>query len=84
MLGCQMDSVINKPALSSNLPAFLDPSIGQYCLTLATKNSMRNAVGEQNAAVLGRWATLMMATALRRCGLPVSAFLVFSVHPMRI
>lgn len=72
-----MDSVINKPALSSNLAAFLDPSIGQYCLTLATKNSMRNAVGEQNAAILGRWAALMMATALRRCGLPVSAFVVF-------
>ena len=77
MLGYQMDSVINKPALSSNHAAFLDPSIGRYCLTLATKNSMRNAVGEQNAAILGRWGTLMMATALRRSGLPVSAFVIF-------
>lgn len=77
MLGFQMGLVINKPALSSNCAAFLDPSIGKYCLTLATKNIMRNAVGEQNAAILGRWATLMMATALRRCGLPVSGFVVF-------
>ena len=55
-----MDSVINKPTLSSNHAAFLNPSIGQYCLILAAKNSMRNAVWEQNAAILGRWATLMM------------------------
>ena len=54
MLGCQMDSVINKPTLSSNHAAFLNPSIEQYCLILATKNSMRNAVGEQNAAILSR------------------------------
>ena len=55
-----MDSMINKPTLSSNHAAFLNPSIGQYCLILAAKNSMRNAVGEQNAAILGRWAILMM------------------------
>ena len=55
-----MDSVINKSALSSNHAVFLDPSIEQYCLILATKNSMRNAVGEQNAAILGIWATLIM------------------------
>ncbi|XP_034708565.1 uncharacterized protein LOC117931671 isoform X3 [Vitis riparia] len=78
MLGYQMDSVINKPALSSNHAAFLDPSIGRYCLTLATKNSMRNAVGEQNAAILGRWGTLMMATALRRSGLPLEALELLS------
>ncbi|KAK9279962.1 hypothetical protein L1049_013646 [Liquidambar formosana] len=71
MLGFQKDFVINESALSSNHAAFLDPSIGQYCLKLATKNSLRNAVGERNAATLGRWATLMAATALNRCGLPL-------------
>ncbi|KAA8520765.1 hypothetical protein F0562_014963 [Nyssa sinensis] len=73
MLGAQMDSLINKSALLSNHASFLDPSIGQYCLMLATKNSMKNAVGEQKAAILSRWAILMSATAWSRCGLPLEA-----------
>lgn len=72
MLSFQSTTVINKVALSSNNAAFMDPSIGLYCLTLGNKNSMRNAIGEKNAAILVRWATLMRATALNRCGLPVS------------
>lgn len=72
MLGFQSTAVISNFALSSNSVAFMDPSIGLYCLMLANKNSMRNAIGEKNAAILGRWAALMRATALNRCGLPVS------------
>ncbi|KAJ4728093.1 Transducin family protein/WD-40 repeat protein [Melia azedarach] len=73
MLSFQSTTVINKVALSSNNAAFMDPSIGLYCLTLGNKNSMRNAIGEKNAAILVRWATLMRATALNRCGLPLEA-----------
>lgn len=62
----------DKPALVSYQDSFSDPSIGEYCLMLATSNSMKNALGERNAANLGRWAILMTATALSRCGLPVS------------
>lgn len=74
MLGFKINSANEKPAIISNHSAFLEPNIGLYCLSLATKNSMRNAVGDQNAAILARWAILMTATALNRCGLPVSLF----------
>ncbi|XP_059651214.1 uncharacterized protein LOC132298889 [Cornus florida] len=73
MVGVQMATVGNKSALLSDHASFLDPSIGEYCLMLATKNSMKIAVGEQNAAILGRWAILMSATALNRCGMPLEA-----------
>ncbi|KAK2971720.1 hypothetical protein RJ640_004014 [Escallonia rubra] len=73
MLGVQMDSLNGKSALFSNHASFLDPSIGQYCLMLATKNSMKNSIGERNAAILSRWAILMTATAFCRCGLPLEA-----------
>lgn len=69
MLGSQLDS----STLSSDA-AFLEPNIGLYCLTLSTKNIMRNSIGDQNAVILSRWAILMRATALNRCGLPVSLF----------
>lgn len=73
MLGFQINPVTEKSALLSKHVAFLDPNIGLYCLALATRNSMRNAVGEKNTAVLVRWATLMTVIALKRCGLPVSS-----------
>ncbi|KAI3818496.1 hypothetical protein L1987_12305 [Smallanthus sonchifolius] len=73
MLGEQVNSPNNKLALLSNHAAFKDPSVGQYCLMLATKNQMKNAIGEQNTATLCRWAVLMSSTALSRCGLPVEA-----------
>ncbi|KAK4849046.1 hypothetical protein QYF36_020205 [Acer negundo] len=81
MLGVQVPSAINKFAISSNNVAFMDPSIGLYCLMLANKNRMRNATGERNAAILGRWANLMTATALNRCGLPLEALECFSSSP---
>ncbi|KAL5859510.1 hypothetical protein ACOSQ4_000806 [Xanthoceras sorbifolium] len=81
MLGVQVPSVIDKFALSSNNVAFMDPSVGLYCLMLANKNKMRNAMGERNAAILGRWATLMTATALNRCGLPLEALECLSSSP---
>ncbi|XP_065860150.1 uncharacterized protein [Euphorbia lathyris] len=73
MLGLQRSSAIERSALSSNDTAFMNPHIGLYCLKLTTKNCMRNAVGEQNIAILSRWATLMAATAFNRSGLPLEA-----------
>ncbi|XP_074325789.1 uncharacterized protein LOC141663850 isoform X2 [Apium graveolens] len=71
ILGSPTSTVGDKPALVSYQDFFFDPSIGEYCLMLATSNSMKNALGERNAANLGRWAILMTATALSRCGLPL-------------
>ncbi|XVE77297.1 hypothetical protein DITRI_Ditri13aG0051100 [Diplodiscus trichospermus] len=73
MLGLQAASAIDVSTLSSCHVAFMDPSVGLYCLTLANKNSLRNAIGDHNAGVLARWACLMTATSLNRCGLPLEA-----------
>ncbi|KAL6495596.1 hypothetical protein OROGR_030159 [Orobanche gracilis] len=73
MLGIEMCSEINISVLSSFHASFRDPSIGQYCLMLATKTRMKNAIGEYNAAVLCRWAALMNVASLSRCGLPLDA-----------
>uniref|UniRef100_A0A803NSD3 RAVE complex protein Rav1 C-terminal domain-containing protein n=1 Tax=Cannabis sativa TaxID=3483 RepID=A0A803NSD3_CANSA len=67
-----IDSAEKFAFLSNNI-SFLEPTIGLYCFTLASKNSMRNAVGDQNTAILGRWAILMTATALDKRGLSVEA-----------
>lgn len=72
MLGVEMGSEVNLSVISFSHASFLDPSIGQYCLMLATKTSMRNAIGDFDAAVLCRWAALMNVTSYSRCGLPVS------------
>ncbi|XP_062091370.1 uncharacterized protein LOC133797478 [Humulus lupulus] len=73
MFGPLIDSAVEKSAVLSNNISFLEPTIGLYCFTLASKNSLRNAVGDHNTAILGRWAILMTATALNRCGLSVEA-----------
>ncbi|KAG7994737.1 hypothetical protein I3843_01G073200 [Carya illinoinensis] len=73
MLGFQINTMAEKSVFSSKHVAFVEPNIGLYCQMLASKNSLRNAVGEQNTAVLSRWATLMTSTALKRCGLPLEA-----------
>ncbi|XP_057778609.1 uncharacterized protein LOC130997335 isoform X2 [Salvia miltiorrhiza] len=73
MLGAEVDSEVNISVLSSSHTCFLDPSIGQYCLMLATKTKLKNAIGELNAANLCRWASLMNITSFRRCGLPLEA-----------
>lgn len=52
---------------------FLNPTIGQYCLMLTSKTRMKNAVGEEHAAIFSRWAILMSYIALSRCGLPIEA-----------
>lgn len=74
MLGVDVGPEVNISVLSSSHTCFLDPSIGQYCLMLATKTKMKNAIGELNAANLCRWASLMTITSFRRCGLTVSVF----------
>ncbi|KAJ4825828.1 hypothetical protein Tsubulata_029099 [Turnera subulata] len=73
MVGIQANAEADKYALSSNHVAFMDPHIGLYCRSLATTSCMKNAIGEQNAAVLARWGTFMASTAFRRCGLPLEA-----------
>eukprot|EP00257_Ricinus_communis_P018591 XP_015577351.1 uncharacterized protein LOC8263496 [Ricinus communis] len=73
MLDFPKNCVLGKSALSSNNAAFMDPHIGLHCLILANKYCMRNAIGERNAAILGRWATYMAATAFNRSGLPLEA-----------
>lgn len=73
VLGLESNSLTGIPFLSSKHIALLDPSVGMYCLLLATKTSMKKAVGEQSAEVLCQLATLMIATALNRCGLPLEA-----------
>lgn len=78
LLGEQVSSLNNKSALLSNRASFTDPNVGQYCLMLTTKNQMKNAIGEQNTTILGRWAVLMSSSALSRCGLPVCSHLYTS------
>lgn len=73
MLRLDSNSITGPPFLSSKHIALLDPSVGMYCLLLATKNSMKKAVGVQSAEILCQLATLMMATSLNRRGLPVSS-----------
>ncbi|KAL8499639.1 hypothetical protein ACS0TY_019572 [Phlomoides rotata] len=73
MLNVEVGSEVNISVLSSFHAAFLDPSIGQYCLMLATKASMQNTIGEFNAAILCQWASLMNITSFSRCGLPIEA-----------
>lgn len=76
MLEFSVNPVPWESTVMSNCGPFLDPTVGFYCQMLATKNSMRNAVGEQNSAILLRWATLMTVAALKRCGNPVSLFYI--------
>ncbi|GMH22541.1 hypothetical protein Nepgr_024384 [Nepenthes gracilis] len=53
--------------------ASFDPNIGQYCQMLIAKNSLRNAVGEQNSTLLYRWAIVKTANVLNKCGFPLEA-----------
>ncbi|CDP08656.1 unnamed protein product [Coffea canephora] len=73
MFGDQTSLINKESAVSTSKKSLLDPSIGQYCLMLANKTNMKNAIGEQKAAVLSRWAVLISAIALSRCGLPLEA-----------
>ncbi|KAK7389790.1 hypothetical protein VNO78_25084 [Psophocarpus tetragonolobus] len=78
MLMFSVNPVLQESAVMSNCSPLLDPTVGFYCQMLATKNSLRNAVGEQNSAILLRWATLMTVAALKRCGNPLEALEYFS------
>ncbi|KAL4360243.1 hypothetical protein S83_027107 [Arachis hypogaea] len=78
MLEFSITLVAQESTVMSNCGPFLDPSVGTFCHMLATKNSLRNAVGEQNSAILLRWATLMTVTSLKRCGNVIEALECFS------
>ncbi|XP_028767605.1 uncharacterized protein LOC114725277 isoform X2 [Neltuma alba] len=84
MLDVSINPEAQDPTVFSNCDPFLDPNVGFYCQMLATKNSMKNAVGEQNSAMLLRWATLMTAVALNRCGTPLEALECFSSSPSTV
>lgn len=73
LLDSRGEQRIQKSAVS-NFSAFLDPDIGQYFITLASKNNMKNSLGDSSVTVLSKLATLMSAKAFNRCGLPVSLF----------
>ncbi|CAM8911029.1 unnamed protein product [Rhodiola kirilowii] len=75
MLGTQRDS---KPIITYSSASCLDPSIGQYCMLIASKTCMKNALGEKKAAVLSKWATLISAISLNRCGLPLEGLEILS------
>ncbi|CAN8284476.1 unnamed protein product [Cochlearia groenlandica] len=73
MAGCLENPVTESSIVYTNHISFVDPSVGLYCLMLANKNSVKNALGERDASNICRWATLMAATAYSRCGLPLEA-----------
>ncbi|XP_014492513.1 uncharacterized protein LOC106754956 isoform X1 [Vigna radiata var. radiata] len=81
MLEYSVHPVPPESTVMSNCGHFLDPTIGFYCQMLATKNSMRNAVGEHNSAILLRWATLMTVASLKSSGNPLEALDYFSSSP---
>ncbi|XP_047147753.1 uncharacterized protein LOC124820153 isoform X1 [Vigna umbellata] len=81
MLEYSVHPVPPESTVMSNCGHFLDPTIGFYCQMLATKNSMRNAIGEHNSAILLRWATLMTVASLKRSGNPLEALEYFSSSP---
>lgn len=74
LINCQMGPTTSKPPTSANKAVFLDPSIGRYCAILATKNSLKNSIGDYLAITLSKLAMVMVSIALKRCGLPVSSF----------
>ncbi|CAI0440432.1 unnamed protein product [Linum tenue] len=73
MVDLTMSFTVDNRSFWSNHVAFKDPSVGLYCSFLVTRNSMKNAIGEQNATILSRWATFLETTAFSRCGLPLEA-----------
>uniref|UniRef100_A0A803KZQ1 RAVE complex protein Rav1 C-terminal domain-containing protein n=1 Tax=Chenopodium quinoa TaxID=63459 RepID=A0A803KZQ1_CHEQI len=73
VLGLQGDSYATEFENSFRSAAFLDPSIGQYCQMLTAKNVLKNAVGEQNIAILCRWTIVMTASGFNKRGLPLEA-----------
>ncbi|KAL8160052.1 hypothetical protein V2J09_001589 [Rumex salicifolius] len=72
-LGIEKDAATGKASNTFRCIALLDPSIGQFCQKMVAKNSLRNAVGEQNATILSKWATVVATAALNKCGQPLEA-----------
>ncbi|KAH7658006.1 RAVE complex protein Rav1 C-terminal protein [Dioscorea alata] len=73
VINCQMGPMTSKPPTSANKAVFSDPSIGRYCAILATKNSLKNSIGDYLAITLSKLAMVMVSIALKRCGLPFEA-----------
>ncbi|XP_057841085.2 uncharacterized protein LOC131050818 isoform X2 [Cryptomeria japonica] len=68
----QVDNLLAGSANSADTACF-DSNIGQYCATLAMKNSVKGSIGESNATSLARWAIMKTSSALKRSGFPVEA-----------
>ncbi|XP_073006882.1 uncharacterized protein [Typha latifolia] len=60
-------------AAMGNRAVCSDPKIGQYCVYLSTKNNFKNSVGDALAAKLSKLSTSLVASALKRIGLPLEA-----------
>ncbi|PKA53341.1 hypothetical protein AXF42_Ash010071 [Apostasia shenzhenica] len=55
-----------------------DPHVGRYCVILASKHSFKNAIGDYQASVLLKFATVMNIYSLNRFGFPLEAFECFA------
>ncbi|XP_020701269.1 uncharacterized protein LOC110113162 [Dendrobium catenatum] len=53
--------------------SFADPHVGRYCLILASKPCLKNAIGDYLASVLSKFSTVMDSYSLKRFGLPLEA-----------
>ncbi|KAL0913039.1 hypothetical protein M5K25_016469 [Dendrobium thyrsiflorum] len=60
--------------------SFADPHIGRYCLILASKPCLKNAIGDYLASVLSKFSTVMDSYSLKRFGLPLEALERFASH----
>ncbi|XP_020588907.1 uncharacterized protein LOC110030508 [Phalaenopsis equestris] len=62
--------------------SFADPHIGWYCLILASKDCLKNAIGGHLSSVLSKFAKMMDVYSLKRLGLPLEALECFGSHTM--
>ncbi|XP_072962625.1 uncharacterized protein [Typha angustifolia] len=69
----QYKTQISQSAAMGNHAVCSDPKIGQYCVYLSTKNNFKNSVGDALAAKLSKLSTSLVASALKRIGLPLEA-----------
>lgn len=60
-----------------------DPNIGRYCVVLASKHCLRNLIGDYQATVLSKLATMMDSYSLDRFGLPLEALECFASYTMK-
>ncbi|KAG0465578.1 hypothetical protein HPP92_019742 [Vanilla planifolia] len=72
-----MFSTIDDTATCSSIP-FEDPHICPYVMIIASKQSLKNEIGEFMASVLSKFAAMMNTYSLGRFGLPLEALDCFA------